>query len=533
MESTNENRVNAEIAFSNRNLNEAIMWYQKALEEEPDDVYLLSRAGAVCVPLGKFDLALKYFARAKELDPTNGDNYFNYANACFFNKDYSTAFESYVEAEKKGCSDDIMPRLYYQLAMICSIRHGMDAQNKDNKNLMSALTYFKKCQDIDKEGVFSISPEFISEKMKIYMVLQDYENAERCAALLVASEPSSFRYYMVYYSILMAHKEYDKAEKILDDADKYSEASIEDKNSLLLQRAVIQVALGDKDASKKDEYLKKAESILSEKLKSGTLSSAQTIDFSLTLSEVLTKAENFDSAIRLLNNMIEGEKKEEPSRVKVNDNNMTVRLSDKEINEMLESDCELLQELELSGELDMESVEYVMDENWNYVPKLNPDAFSKAEKIQNERESAKKPKLIKEKIITDSDNKITRELREKIYFQLLTCYVAKEKFDVAEKYALYLNHSDNKYYGYYGKYVSTLAVRKLNKKKDVVDKAYAASIAYFRNRSFSDPSDNLAAIFRARLYAEEGKYEKATEISRLLGEDDRMAIEKYIEECKK
>ena len=167
METAKEFLLNAEIAFTNKQYNESLSWFKKVLDEEPNNVYALSKAGAICVPLGLFEEALSYFGRAKELDPNNGDNVFNYANACFFNKDNVTAFREYVEAEKIGCSEDVVPRLYYQMALLCSMR----------QDIKSALIYFDKCEKSDREGIIVLTPDFISEKMKMYMVLEDYSNA--------------------------------------------------------------------------------------------------------------------------------------------------------------------------------------------------------------------------------------------------------------------------------------------------------------------------------------------------------------------
>ena len=167
METAKESLLNAEIAFTNKQYNESLGWFKKVLDEEPNNVYALSKAGAICVPLGLFEEALLYFGRAKELEPNNGDNVFNYANACFFNKDNVMAFREYVEAEKIGCSEDVIPRLYYQMALLCSMR----------QDIKSALVYFNKCEKSDREGSIVLTPDFISEKIKMYMVLEDYSDA--------------------------------------------------------------------------------------------------------------------------------------------------------------------------------------------------------------------------------------------------------------------------------------------------------------------------------------------------------------------
>ena len=159
--------VYADIAFTNKQYMEALTWYRKALAITPDNIYALSRAGAICVSMSRFEDARTFFAQAKKLDPENGDNAFNYGNACFFNKDNAKAFEQYVEAEKLGCSDDVKPRLYYQMALLCSMR----------QDIKSSLIYFQKCEESDKSGMIALNPDLISEKMKLYMLQKDYANA--------------------------------------------------------------------------------------------------------------------------------------------------------------------------------------------------------------------------------------------------------------------------------------------------------------------------------------------------------------------
>ena len=44
---------------------------------------------------------------------------------------------------------------------------------------------------------------------------------------------------------------------------------------------------------------------------------------------------------------------------------------------------------------------------------------------------------------------------------------------------------------------------------------------------------NYAAVFRARMYAETGKFAKAEEMAGLLPAADRNAVMQYISDCKK
>ncbi len=497
--------TNAEIAFSNNQYPISLEWYKKALEKRPGDIYALSRAGALCVSMGQFDSALIYFGRALELDPENGDNAFNYGNACFFFKDIVRAFEMYVAAEKLGCSDDVKPRLYYQMALLCSMR----------KDIKSALLYIKKCEESDRTGVVSLNPDLISEKLKLHMVQQDFTNAEKCAAQLVAINPTEFKSYMVYFGILMAHKNYAAAQKLLYDAEQYAELTEENRFALTMQIAALYAAKGEGN---------EAIRVLEERKKAGGLTADQRNQLLLTLAEAYSKNENFDTAIGILQGMLSVRTCPQPVSAAIHPTVPEEDLSADELDEMMRRDMESVQEKIDSGELDANLGLYAVpdyDEEGNLVHYYEEGTFTcdepPAEDItQNE---------------TDSYD-LSGELREKVIFTLLSCYLAKDEFVSAQKLSPVLQHSKNKYYSYFGIYVNALTERKLTGDSDTANHKYAEAIAFFRRKTVADANDVLACIFRARLYAEQGKYAKATELAHLLAETDRNAVLKYIEQCK-
>ena len=127
IEAYKEAIANADVAFANARFENAVAWYDKALKEAPDDGYALSKAGTALVSLNRFDDAFVYFNRAVESDPQNGDHVFNLANAYFFAGDIPKAMENYTAAEMMECSDDVRARIYYQLALMCSIKRDYKA----------------------------------------------------------------------------------------------------------------------------------------------------------------------------------------------------------------------------------------------------------------------------------------------------------------------------------------------------------------------------------------------------------------------
>lgn len=521
METAKEFLLNAEIAFTNKQYNESLSWFKKVLDEEPNNVYALSKAGAICVPLGLFEEALSYFGRAKELDPNNGDNVFNYANACFFNKDNVTAFREYVEAEKIGCSEDVVPRLYYQMALLCSMR----------QDIKSALIYFDKCEKSDREGIIVLTPDFISEKMKMYMVLEDYSNAEKCARQLIAINPVDFRSYLICFSIIMSKNDYKSAEKILNDADEYAELTSDDKQTLMLQFSALYAAMGENDTGNKEKYYNRAIELLKEQQKNSDLTSEQKVNILMTLSEVYMKSECYIDALECLDSILKGVNKSKAIHQEIFDSELS-ELTPDEIERMIEQDMMIIQNQIDNGEMDSEMGAYAevgYDENGTLVRFYDDSVFASLNMIIQDKRAAN----IEQDVDVSEKYELPLEIREKIYFLYLSCYLAMDDYKNADIYATVLKHSSNKYYNYYGLYSTAMLYRKVNGDTETARHKYVEAIAFFRNKSFSDHSDTLAVIFRARLYAEEGHYEKARELGHLLAEVDKESIYSYVEECRK
>jgi tetratricopeptide (TPR) repeat protein len=333
---------------------------------------------------------------------------------------------------------------------------------------------------------------------------------------------------MVYFSMLMAKKDYDSAEEVLKNAGEYAELTDDDKITIKLQRSSLYIIRSENDPENKDNYFEQAIKPLEDEIEGSSLTPEQKINVMLTIAEAYLKVEEYNKSIRCLQHILCEAPTPTKDKTQVLDTSEeTVQeLSPEELDAMLEADMALIQEKIDTGELESDLGMYAeteYDENGNLVPVYDESFFA----FLNNNESVNK----------DADNDknnggkafdLPVGMREKVYFTLLSCYLAMDDFAVAEKYAKILRYSENKYYNYYGIYTCAYITKKINDNKEIGEKQYAEAIAYFRNKSFADHKDSLAVLFRGRLYAEQGKYEKAEELAELLAENDRNSLLEYI-----
>jgi tetratricopeptide (TPR) repeat protein len=59
----------------------AIDYYEKALQIDPDNAYVLFSKGEALGKLGKYEEAIKYYDKALEINPKNGDASYNEGEA--------------------------------------------------------------------------------------------------------------------------------------------------------------------------------------------------------------------------------------------------------------------------------------------------------------------------------------------------------------------------------------------------------------------------------------------------------------------
>lgn len=517
----------ADMAFSSGQFDTAVTWYDKALGEAPNDEYALSKAGAALVSQSKFNEAFVYFQRAVDADPENGDDVFNLANAYFFSGDIPKAMECYTKAQTMKCSDDVAARIYYQLALMCSIKRDYSA----------ALINYQKYEDADKTGQASLDTEIIAERVSLYIKLQDFDNALKYTVKWLALAPADIRCYMVYFNLLTATNDYEKAEKILDDAMKFAVKDARGKYAIDVSRANLYVSAAGTDYDKNGDFNQKAYDLMNELIVTD-MPGVDKSELVLSLGELCITMNKVDEAIDLMTMLTEAPEAE-PAQPAPE----AREIDPAEIDAMMSADIQAMEAKIASGEIsddlgDNVPVDY--DENGQPVRDY-PDGIFGTDDEGNKLPDFKGVDIegaVKEDAAAEAAAEA--EFRARVNFIMLTCYALKEDYEQTLKYARIVKLTpNNSYYEFFGRYSEAFAMKQLAKQgkqftSEEADRKYQEEIAFFRTKMLErNENSAYALIFRTRMYAETGKFVKAEELANLLPEQDRTALTDYIAECRK
>ena len=517
-----EAMVNAETAFSSGDYGLSLHWLREALALLPDDPKALTKAGTACAALGDYEGAVRHFGRAAEIDPENGDTAFNLGNACFFSGDYSRALEMYAQAEIKGVSEEALPKLFYQKAMLCSIRNDVGA----------ALVNFRKYEEADRTGTAGTDPAVISEKIKLYSMIEDYEKAANCAVQLIAVAPDQPESYLVYFNILAAQGDYDRAGEVLRDAERYAVRDADTEVSLKLEEAALLAARADARPDEAEEDLQKAYDLLTE-LRQKAPASRQD-ELTLSVAEICTKQKRYDEAVRITEALLP---RDRVTPFTLQPEEPFAGPDEAETDAMSEADLQAIEEQLSAGEIDeslADAAEVYYDENGNEVRDY-PDGMFAALPSAETVPPAEEPSAAAAPAAAAAAH--DAHFYDRVYYILVTCYAAQKHYREAQRCGAILGQSEQPYLACSGRYQEAFASRQLAETSgeltaEDADRRYAEAISFCRSVMMKRPGSRFAAEFRARMYAETGKFAKAEEMANLLTPDDRDAVTEYIRVCR-
>lgn len=517
----------AEMAFSNREFETALEYYQKALQEKADDIYTLSRAGCTCIALEKNSEAFTYFNRAVEIDPRNGDNYYNLGNAYFFAGEYDKCLDYYTKAEMYGCSNEVKMKMYYQKALLCGARGDVKA----------ALVFLEKYEKLCASDLKSIDPRLFKERVKMYTLIQDFENAELNAAKLVGIQPEVFDNYVLYYSILIMQKKYGSALQIIEDAESFGASAPEEKYQLYQHKAAVLGELASLSAEQIDnprQYMDMAMQCF-ETLLAMPQTAGSKVEVKLSLANLYMQKNMLAEAIALVKGILP------PAEIVHHEADLTPagELSDAPESDSFFGDGETSEQSSFFGGTDKPiKKSFFTDDDDEDAPAVKPmkTSFFSAEETVEADDAAEEPEAEKEQEAA-ADEELSPEVIDRARFILMSCYVADGNFAEAYPLTLILKDNANAQYQYFGKYCEAAAMKQLagtdpQFTAEAAERKYAEVIAFFRSCMLRNAGDKMAAVLRTRMYAESGSYAKAEELTRLLSADERPALLEYIQKCR-
>ena len=393
----------------------------------------------------------------------------------------------------------------------------------------------QKYEDTDPTGLVALDEDFLPEKVKIYIQEGDSDNALVYAERLLRIKPQQFSYYGLVFNLRMAAAKYKEAAAVLEDAGKLP-LSYEQRTALTTEKISMYIELSNVYPESEAQYYSEALRLIGEIEKDKELTQTNKNEFLLMKAEIYLKAGNIDRALMNANEIIAGkniqnvpspeeidkeyhDKLENPkfiASIGTNDiYNSKTEDESKKIRNSEETLKKLTDNLESNVEIKNNDLIY--------------DSSADEEKLKN---------LIEQVSKDDAEKRLLpfQEFSDRLNNVFVSCYIDKENYEDAYKLSKILKNSEDNKYSNFGYYVEVFAARKLlndNKiEKSVVDDLYDKAIAHFKKLMFENPSDKTAAIFRTRLYAENGKFALAEQCASVLDDAVMESLIKYIAECR-
>ena len=125
---------------------------------------------------------------------------------------------------------------------------------------------------------------------------------------------------------------------------------------------------------------------------------------------------------------------------------------------------------------------------------------------------------------------------ERAQYDILVCYAQLQDYSKVREYAMLLKESKQPFYRYHAYYSEAFSAKKLAEKdptwNGTAHLLYQKAIAYYKSCIISSPGDLFAYLYRGRAYADIGKYEKASELAKILPVEQQKTLQDYIDRCK-
>lgn len=256
----------------------------KVIVSYPNTVMAYVLAGNSCLVRDRFDDAERYFLKSLEMEPENGERYFDYGNCLFGQQRISEALEAYASAIQYGCRDEMMKKIYYLSGVL----------NQVSGNTESALQNYERSEAY--KGFNDDLADILLQRLQIYVSQNDMANAEKCAIQLQLLLPKEMTAYHLLFRIYLDTGQQDKAEKVLAEAKAMCEKGTQMYVEVQFDEAFLYCFLAERDEPKMVMYYNEALRILEN---IGTITPADKCEATITRAEIMAKLGNYSGMTEL------------------------------------------------------------------------------------------------------------------------------------------------------------------------------------------------------------------------------------------
>lgn len=127
---------NSQVAFINGKMQEAFSLAKSAIKLDPKCADAYQCAANVCMSLSRYDDAIEYYQKAVNCEPDNGNRYFNLGYAQATVNKIADTMQNFAKADELGLNEDAAGQMYHILGIV----------NQEFGKLDDALINLKKSE---------------------------------------------------------------------------------------------------------------------------------------------------------------------------------------------------------------------------------------------------------------------------------------------------------------------------------------------------------------------------------------------------
>ena len=157
---------NSRVAFINGQMAEAFKLAKEAIKLDENCADAYQCAANVCMSLSRYEDAIEYYQKAVNCDPNNGNRYFSLGYAQASVNKIAEAMQNFAKADELGLNEDAAGQMYHILGIV----------NQEFGKLDDALINLKK-----SELIIPADMDILKRKAVIYGLLDEITNGLQTA----------------------------------------------------------------------------------------------------------------------------------------------------------------------------------------------------------------------------------------------------------------------------------------------------------------------------------------------------------------